>query len=127
MHSTKIGAAIAWWRAAGTLRLWLLIALNLTFNILANAGFKLSADSATRTGFLLWQIAGNLAGLITVLTLTAILRIIPLHIAYPLPVGLAVIGVQVCAAHLLIREPVSLRQWLGTLVIAAGIALIGGR
>ncbi len=127
MHNTSTGAAIGWWRTASALRLWLLIALNLAFNIVANAGFKLSAESATRTGFLFWQVVGNLAGLITGLTLTAILRIIPLHIAYPLTVGLAVIGVQVFAAYLLFREPVSPRQWLGTLVIAAGIALIGGR
>lgn len=127
MHNTGFSVAIGWWRTASALRLWLLIALNLAFNIVANAGFKLSAESASRTGFLLWQVVGNLAGLITVLTLTAILRLIPLHVAYPLTVGLAVIGVQVFAAHLLFHEAISPRQWVGTLVIAAGIALIGGR
>lgn len=101
-----------------------LIAANLLFNIVAQAGFKVSANSPNRRGFLLWQIIGNLAGFITVLTLTGLLRFIPLSVAYPLTTGLAVIGVQVAAARWLFREAITPAQWLGTLLIALGVVLV---
>lgn len=104
-----------------------LIGGNLLFNIVANASFKLSAASPTWRGFLTWQVVGNLAGLITVLTLTGLLRFVPLRVAYPVTAGLAVIGVQVIAAKLLFHEPISSTQWLGTLLVMVGIVLIGGR
>jgi multidrug transporter EmrE-like cation transporter len=100
---------------------------NLLFNIVANASFKVSADSRTWRTFLFWQVLGNLAGFITVLTLTGLLRYLPLRIAFPLTTGLAVIGVQVAAAYWLFREPITLRQWMGTLLIAAGILFVGTR
>lgn len=107
--------------------LWLpvvLVAANLIFNIVANAAFKLSAASATWRGFLVWQIVGNLAGFITVLTLTGLLRYVPLHVAYPVTAGLAVVGVQVVAARWLFDETISSAQWLGTLLVTLGIVLI---
>jgi multidrug transporter EmrE-like cation transporter len=104
-----------------------LIGGNLLFNVIANASFKLSAASPTWRGFLMWQVVGNLAGLITVLTLTGLLRLVPLRVAYPVTAGLAVIGVQVVAARLLFHEPISTTQWLGSLLVVVGIVLIGGR
>lgn len=104
-----------------------LVGVNLLFNIIANASFKLSASSSTTRGFLLWQVAGNLAGFVTVLTLTGLLRFVPLRVAYPVTTGLAVIGVQVVAVRLFFHEPISLTQWLGTLLVVLGIVLIGGR
>ncbi|MGQ9841752.1 MAG: SMR family transporter [Anaerolineae bacterium] len=101
-----------------------LLAGNLLFNIVANAGFKLSAASSGWRGFLAWQIVGNLAGLITVLTLTGLLRYLPLHVAYPITAGLAVIGVQVVAARWLFGEAISSGQWLGTLLVIIGIVLV---
>ncbi len=100
---------------------------NLVFNIIANAAFKLSAASQNWRSFLAWQIVGNLAGFITVLAMTGLLRFIPLHVVFPITAGLAVIGVQVVAAQFLFGEAVTSRQWLGTLLVAAGIMLIGGR
>jgi multidrug transporter EmrE-like cation transporter len=104
-----------------------LILGNLFFNILANTGFKLSANSASWRGFLAWQVVGNLSGFIAVLNLTGAMRFIPLHVAYPVSAGLTVIGVQLFAARLLLHEAVTPAQWLGTLFIVAGIVLIGGR
>jgi len=103
----------------------LLIGANLLFNIVANASFKLAAFSPSWEGFVAWQVLGNLAGFITVLTLTGLLRQVPLHVAYPLTTGLAVLGVQVVAAGLLFHEPISVARWLGALLIVAGIGLIG--
>ncbi len=104
-----------------------LVSTNLVFNVMANASFKVSASSSTWRGFLSWQVVGNLAGFVTVLTLTGLLRYIPLRVAYPVTTGLAVLGVQVLAARLLFQEPITAAQWLGTLLIAAGIVLITTR
>lgn len=119
-------AGVPAWAARDSTLAVALILGNLLFNILANIGFKLSAASATWRGFLLWQLLGNLAGFITVLTLTGLLRLIPLHVAFPVTSGLAVIGVQVAAASLFFGEPITAGQWLGTLLVVAGIILIGG-
>jgi multidrug transporter EmrE-like cation transporter len=105
----------------------LLLTGNLLFNIIANASFNLSASSSDWRGFLAWQVVGNLAGLITVLTLTGLLRLMPLHIVFPVTTGLAVIGVQVVSGRLLFGEAITNAQWLGTMLIIAGIVLIGMR
>ena len=62
---------------------FVLVAGNLLFNIIANASFKMSAINFNWRGFLAWQVVGNLAGFITVLMLTGLLRLVPLHVAYP--------------------------------------------
>ncbi len=100
---------------------------NLFFNIIANSSFKASAASSTWQNFLAWQILGNLAGLITVLTLTGLLHYFPLHVVFPLTTGMAVIGVQVVAARLLFNETITSPQWLGTILIVIGIVMIGSR
>ncbi len=110
-------------QSASLVAFWL-VALNLAFNVLSNAGFRMSAYSGSVRGFLTWQIVGNLAGLITVLTLTALLRYMPLGVAFSLTTGLAILGVQLIAAVWLFHEPMSQRQWAGMLAIVAGIWLI---
>ncbi len=99
---------------------------NLLFNIVANVSFKYSAESYNVRGFLIWQVFGNLAGFITVLALTGLLRFIPLHIAYPVTTGLAVIGVEAVAGKLL-GETVSTGHWLGAILIVAGVVLLSQR
>jgi multidrug transporter EmrE-like cation transporter len=104
-----------------------LILANLLFNIVANAGFKFSALSPNWRGFLAWQVIGNLAGLITVLTLTALLRFLPLHVAFTVTTGLAVLGVQLGAAALIFHETISRNHWLGALLVVLGILVMGQR
>ena len=101
-----------------------LILVNLAFNILSNASFRISALSPTWRGILSWQVIGNLAGLVTVITLTVLLRYLPLSVAFPLTTGLTVLGVQMVAASWIFHEPISSRQWLGTLAVVIGIFLI---
>lgn len=101
-----------------------LILLNLVFNVIANSSFRISAFSETWRGILTWQVIGNIAGFVTVITLTLLLRHMPLSIAFPLTTGLAVLGVQLVAAIWLFHEPISERQWVGTLAIIIGIWLI---
>jgi multidrug transporter EmrE-like cation transporter len=104
-----------------------LFSANLLFNVIANASFKSSVTNPTWRSFLTWQVIGNTAGFITVLTLTGLLRFIPLHVAFPVTTGMTVIGVQVLAARLLFHEQISPAQWLGTFLVVIGIMLIGGR
>jgi multidrug transporter EmrE-like cation transporter len=94
---------------------------NLLFNIAANASFKVSAESDNIHGFITWQVLGNLAGFITVITLIVLLRYIPLHVAFPLTTGLAVIGVQMVSGRLFFGESISYSDWLGTLLVIVGI------
>lgn len=103
-----------------------LILGNLLFNIVANASFKVSVESFNWKDFLFWQVVGNLSGFITVITLTWLLRYIPLHIAFPLTTGLAVIGVQVIAGLLLFGESISIPQWVGTMLVVLGIVMLTG-
>jgi multidrug transporter EmrE-like cation transporter len=104
-----------------------LLAGSVFFNIVANASFKASADGRTWREFLVWQVVGNLAGFATVLILTGLLRYLPLQVAYPVTTGLSVIGVQVVAAWLLFHQRISPLQWIGTLLIVAGILCIWNR
>jgi len=100
------------------------ILANLIFNVVANAGFKMSADSSNFRGFLFWQVVGNLAGLVTVLTLTALLRYWPLNIAFPVTTGLMIIGVQVFASRWLFGETISPMRWFGTVLIVIGVVFV---
>ena len=70
---------------------------------------------------------GNLAGLASVITITAMLRFLPLSVVFPVTTGLAVIGIQVVAAGYLFRESIAPVQWRGTLWVVVGIFLIGSR
>jgi len=101
-----------------------LMAVNLALNVLSHASFRVSALSATWRGLLTWQVVGNLAGLVTVITLTLLLRYLLLSVAFPLTTGLTVLGVQLVAASWIFDEPISERQWLGTLAIVVGIWLV---
>ncbi len=102
-----------------------LVLANLLFTVIANASFKLSALSTSLSRFIFWQVIGNLAGFVTVIILTLLLRHQPLSIAFPLTTGLGVIGVQVFASRIFFNEPISPTHWLGTLLIFFGIVLLG--
>jgi multidrug transporter EmrE-like cation transporter len=101
-----------------------LLLLNLVFNILGNASFKLSALAANWKGLVGWQVVGNLAGFVTVLTLTGLLKYLPLHVAQPMVQGSAILGVQILAARLFFHETISPTQWIGMVVIIVGMVLI---
>ncbi len=109
--------------SAPMLVFWLIV-VNLGFNVLSNASFRISAMSENWRGIITWQVVGNLAGLVTVITLTWLLRYMPLSVAFPLTTGLTVLGVQMVAASWIFREPISERQWLGTIAVVLGIWLI---
>jgi multidrug transporter EmrE-like cation transporter len=101
-----------------------LIVVNVIFSILANAAFHVSARSTSWSDVLTWQLFGNLAGLITVLALTGLLRYLPLSIAFPVTTGMSILGVQVVAARWLFNEPIDAVQWAGALLIGVGVFLV---
>lgn len=97
---------------------------NLAFTVVSNSGLKLSATSPGWQRFVGWQIVGNLSGFLGVLAFTFLLRFTSLHLAYTLTAGLGFLCVQIIAARLIFQEPISTAQWLGTVLIAAGIVII---
>ena len=101
-----------------------LLAVNVIFSVLANAAFRVSARGATWGEVVTWQILGNLAGFVTVVTLTGMLRYAPLSIAFPITTGLSILAVQLVAARWLFQEPIAAHQWTGALLIGAGIFLV---
>ncbi len=64
-----------------SVRIPLLVLLYQVLVVVANVGFKRSAESTTAMAFLAWQVLGNLAGFLSVLTYTALLRWLPVHVA----------------------------------------------
>ena len=102
-----------------------LLALNVILGVIANSSFKVSADSSNWRGLLVWQIVGNLTGFLSVLALTGVYKFVPLHVAHPISMGLAVVGVQVVAASMVFNETITLVQGIGAATIVLGIVLIG--
>ena len=103
-----------------------LIIVNVVFNILANAAFHVSARSTSWSDVLTWQLLGNMAGLITVLAFTGLLRYVPLSIAFPVTTGMSILGVQVLAARWLFHESIDGVQWAGAMLIGVGVFLVKG-
>ncbi len=100
---------------------------NLLFNTFAQICFKFSAASPGAGGFWLWQAVGNVSAFIGVLSYTAAMRWLPLHVAFPLTQGLAVVSVTLVGGAFIFHETIRPLQWLGVLLVAGGIALIGMR
>lgn len=98
--------------------------LNLAMVVTAQVSFKFSALSNRWKDFIAWQVAGNLAGFAGVLSLTFLLRRLPLNMAYALSAGLGFVLVEVVGARLIFREAISTVQWLGVFLVTAGIVLI---
>jgi len=123
MFQNRFAVALPFLQSPSTIVLGLII-VNLIFNVISNASFKISAFSPTWRGIMTWQVVGNLAGLITVITLTILLRYLPLSIAFPITTGLTILGVQFVATRMYFHEPTSAVQWFGALLIVGGIFLV---
>lgn len=73
---------------------------------------------------MMWIIFSLLLLGVAMLLWLAVLRIVPVSMAYPM-LSLNFVLVSV-AARLIWHETYTRRQWLGTLAIVAGVALMGG-
>ncbi|MDH7486760.1 MAG: SMR family transporter [Anaerolineae bacterium] len=101
-----------------------LILLNVALNVVANVGFKWSALSGRLREFLTWQVVGNVSGFLAVLSLTLIMRFIPLSQALAFSWGLGFIAIQVIGARLIFHETITVLQWFGVALIAGGLVLV---
>jgi multidrug transporter EmrE-like cation transporter len=124
MYRTQIQSILASFSTRAYMLILMLVLSNIVFTIVANSSFKVSSQSTNWRNFLFWQVIGNLAGLITVITLTWLLRYQPLSVAFPLTTGLGVIGVQIVAGGCLFKEAISPERWLGSILIILGIAFL---
>jgi multidrug transporter EmrE-like cation transporter len=91
----------------------------------ANIFLKLSAEAGSAWLFIVMQVAGNLAGFVGILSYTGLLRTLPLHIAFPLSRGTAVLGVQVIASLAVFHEVFRLTEAAGMALVAVGVILVG--
>jgi multidrug transporter EmrE-like cation transporter len=105
------------------MRTFLLLLADMTANTGAHICLKLSARRRGVKLFLLYQVAGNLAGFLGVLAYTALMRGMSLHVAYPLTEGLTAIGVQLVGGMIVLKEKIPPIAWVGTGLILCGIAL----
>ncbi len=101
-----------------------LILLNVVFNVIANVGFKWSALSARLKEFLTWQVVGNVSGFLAVLTLTFVMRFIPLSQALAFSWGLGFVAIQVVGAHFIFHEVITPLQWVGVALVSGGLIII---
>jgi multidrug transporter EmrE-like cation transporter len=97
----------------------------LVFVTAANIFLKLSADAGSTWLFIVMQAAGNLAGFVGILAYTGLLRHLPLHVAFPLTRGMAVLGVQVIASLAVFHEVFRLTEAAGIALVACGVILVG--
>ena len=117
------------------MRTILLLLANLTANTGAHVSLKLSSRHGGdwRSGdggcgralrqFLAWQVVGNFAAFGGTLAFTALLRGVPLHVAYPLTEGLTAVGVQVVGGLVVFHEKIPPLAWAGTGLILCGIVM----
>jgi drug/metabolite transporter (DMT)-like permease len=69
-----------------------------------------------------WVVAGLLIYVVEFIVWFAALSLTPLSVAFPF-MALSYCGV-VIASRWILKERVSLRRWLGTIAVAAGVALV---
>ncbi len=103
----------------------LLLAVYFVFVTGANILLKRSAEAPSVIPFLLLQLGGNLAGFVGILAYTWLMRRMPLHIAFPLTQGVAVLGVQLVASVVVFREAFTPKEAVGSALVAAGIIFVG--
>ncbi len=102
----------------------LFLAVYLVFVTAANVLLKQAAGAGAGLPFLALLVAGNVVGFGGILAYTGLLRTLPLHIAFPLSRGFAVIGV-LASSLLLFHEQLKVTEAIGAALVTAGIVLVG--
>lgn len=113
--------------AAGTgylLPILVLVVIDQICNVAANTSFALSGKAASVRTFVLWQIFGGLFGLATQLCFAGLVRFDSVRFANSIDIGLAFLSAQLFSAYLYFHEPFTRAQWLGTVLIVAGVLLV---
>jgi len=87
-------------------------------------GFKYASGAQNLKSTVLWFLGAGVAGTVSMVLYTWLLRHLPLHVGYAALFGLGFVVVQVVAAKLILKEAVSPLQWIGGAVMVAGIFMI---
>jgi multidrug transporter EmrE-like cation transporter len=105
---------------------WLLLlgVTDLASFVMTNAAFKLSAGGHNIAQFLIWQIVGNLCGLLNSISMTLLLRQLPLSVVSALTFGAGFALTQVAASYLVFHEQVSFWQVAGMVLVVVGVLCI---
>ena len=96
-----------------------LIPVHLSFNEAPNAD-KISTVTSVCVGFLKCHVVA----LMTILTLTVLLRHIPLNVAFAVLSGLAVLGVDIIADIMLFLESITPTHWTGAFLAVTGFVSV---
>ena len=96
----------------------------LVFVTTANVLLKESADAGAGLPFLVFLVAGNLAGFVGILAYTGLLQTLPLHVAFPLSRGIVVLGV-LGSSLLFFHERFKVTEAVGAVLVTAGIIVVG--
>jgi multidrug transporter EmrE-like cation transporter len=99
-----------------------------TYSVVAmfvgHVSFKQSTMVQGFWRFWAWQILGHLVAASGVLAYTWLIKLTSLHLAFAVYGGLGFVAVQVFGAWLLFKERITVGQWIGALLVFAGIVLI---
>jgi drug/metabolite transporter (DMT)-like permease len=98
-----------------------LIVTNQVFNVGATMGFAMSGRADTAALFVGWQLIGSVFGLGSQITFAGLVRFYSLRFANAVGIGLAFVSAQAFGAFVLLREPFTPVQWIGTGLVFAGI------
>jgi undecaprenyl phosphate-alpha-L-ara4N flippase subunit ArnE len=111
-----------------------LIAISIVCDVSGQIAFKLGADrlpavetvglAAFCRGMLgePWLVGGIVVYIIEFIVWIRVLALVPLGIAFPIA-SLNILGIAL-ASHFLLREAITRKQWLGAILITAGVAIV---
>jgi undecaprenyl phosphate-alpha-L-ara4N flippase subunit ArnE len=112
------------------MRIVLLIAVMITFTVIANLLMKTGAVLGRDAGgswisqVLHWRIVGGLACFAAgAIVYIVVLRTLPLNVAQSFAAAQFI--AVILASALVLSEPIGAAQWIGILLIACGIAIVG--
>ena len=112
----------------------ILLAISIACDVVAQIAFKLGADRLPQAetvglpAFCLrmmsepWLIGGVAIYVIEFIVWIRVLALVPLGIAFPIA-SLNILGIAL-ASHFLLREVITRKQWLGAILITAGVAIV---
>jgi drug/metabolite transporter (DMT)-like permease len=111
-----------------------LIAISIACDVTGQLAFKLGADRLPDAGtigvpnFCLrmlgepWLIGGIVIYVVEFIVWIRVLALVPLGVAFPIA-SLNILGIAM-ASHYLLGEAITRKQWLGAILITAGVAIV---
>jgi drug/metabolite transporter (DMT)-like permease len=121
LNDLGVFASAAW---SDALLAFSLLMVNQAANVGCYTLFALSGRTDRWRTFVILQILGGCFGLFTQLSFAGMVRYAGLPFANAAGIGLAFVSAQVFSAALILHEPFSTQQWMGTGLVFAGVLLI---